>query len=130
MTDFLRLSLAIDSKSTKAATKDLEKLGAAGDVASGKIKRLAAAVGSLADSRGLKGMATGAAALSAVIDGLGMAMGAAGQASGYTRDQMAQLGALLVATGASAAGASRAITNLAATLNFGLVQSAGLKAVA
>jgi len=82
MTDFQRLSIAIDSKSAQAATKELERLGTTADVASAKVRRLSAA------------------------------MNATGQSVGDTRSQMAQLKMCLVATAASAPEASRAISKL------------------
>jgi hypothetical protein len=41
-TDFTRLSIVIDSSSTKAASKELEKLGNVSTAAESKIKKLAA----------------------------------------------------------------------------------------
>jgi hypothetical protein len=46
--DFTKLNIVIDSSSTKAASKELEKLGNVSTAAEGKIRKLASAVGALA----------------------------------------------------------------------------------
>jgi hypothetical protein len=99
MTDFVRLSIAIDSSSAKTAAKDIERLGAAGDAAVGKIRRLVASVGSLMGTRCLNGLAKETTVLSTLVDVLSIAMNAAGQDIDHTQDQIAQFGTRLVATG-------------------------------
>jgi hypothetical protein len=129
MTDFVRLSIAIDSSSAKTVAKSLERLGAAGDIAASKMRRLATAMGSLAGMHDLSSMAMEAAALSVATGGLSMAMNALGQGIGYSSNQLARFEARLMATGIHSAEVCQALTGMVVE-NLEIGQPDALEAVA
>ena len=86
MTDFARLSIAVDSTGVKPAIDQINKLGDAGDRVIGIMKGIGAVLGLAAIGKAVGDLAT----LRARYDTLGVVMKVVGNNAGYTGAQMEQ----------------------------------------
>jgi hypothetical protein len=79
MTDFTHLTIAIDSKSAKVARSEMQKLGAAADVAETKVAKVCKGMASLFGNMGTEKVAKEVTELGIRYNILGVAMSAAEQ---------------------------------------------------